>query len=80
MAAPKRLPFIFTAGQGVIKIYMLTEINEDQLKAVTELLQTYLLYAVLAIAIILGAIALIIRLKKPENLNKFDSLAVGIVL
>ena len=80
MAAPKRLPFIFTAGQGVIKIYMLTEINEDQLKAVTELLQTYLLYAVLALAIILGAIALIIRLKKPENLKKFASLAVGIVL
>lgn len=59
---------------------MLNKINEEQLDLIIGLIQTYFMYAVIALAAVIGVIALIIKLIKPDNLKKFAAPAFGIVL
>lgn len=59
---------------------MLTEINEEQLDLVIGLLQSYLLYAVIALVVIIAAIAVIIKIKNPDKLKQFASIATGVIV
>ena len=59
---------------------MLSEINEEQLDLVIGLLQSYLLYAVIALVVIIAAIAVIIKIKNPDKLKQFASIATGVIV
>ena len=59
---------------------MLKEIDQKQLKLVTELLQTYLLYATIALIVILAVTALLIKLKAPDKLKAFSKVTLGIII
>ena len=59
---------------------MLSEINEEQLDLVIGLLQSYLLYAVISLVVIIAAIAVIIKIKNPDKLKQFASIATGVIV
>lgn len=72
------LPFVIL--MRIEEFFMLNSIDEEQLDLIIGLLQSYFLYAVIALAVILGTIFILIRLCKPENIKKFSPLAFGIII
>ena len=59
---------------------MLKDVDQKQLKLVIELLQTYLLYATIALIAILVATAILTRIFAPDKLKSLAKIALGIVI
>ncbi len=59
---------------------MLNDINEKQLDLIIELLQTYFLFAIIGFAIIIATAAIIVKIKAPEQTEKFNHIALGLIV
>lgn len=59
---------------------MLKDINEEQLDLIIGLLQSYFLFAVIGFAVIIAIAAIIVKVKAPQQMEKFIHIALGISL
>jgi thiamine transporter len=59
---------------------LINSLGKDGLKGAYSLLESFALYLTIAVAVILIATYLVIRFKKSQNLEKFKTLALGIIL
>lgn len=59
---------------------LITLLGKDGLKTAYTLLQSFALWLTLALAVILAVVFIVLKVKKPEMLKKFRSVALGVVI